>query len=112
MDSFSLGQRKTDFLGVSFSVLDDVGHAFGPESREIEDVLRQLDVTLGALIAHLDAKVGRANYALALSADHGVAPIPVPPRGGRIATDDVRERIEDALERRGDRCRRAPMSMR
>ena len=98
VDSFSLGQRQaTDFLGVSFSVLDDVGHSFGPESREIEDVLRQLDVTLGTLIAHLDAKVGRANYALALSADHGVAPIPVPPRGGRIATDDVRERIEDAL---------------
>jgi predicted AlkP superfamily pyrophosphatase or phosphodiesterase len=98
VDSFALGQRQsTDFLGVSFSVLDDVGHAFGPDSREIEDVLRQLDVTLGTLIAHLDAKVGRANYVLALSADHGVAPIPVPPRGGRIATDDVRERIEDGL---------------
>jgi predicted AlkP superfamily pyrophosphatase or phosphodiesterase len=98
VDSFTLGQRDgTDFLGVSFSVLDDVGHAFGPESREIEDILRQLDITLGTLIAHLDAKVGRANYALALSADHGVAPIPVPPRGGRVATEDVRERIEDTL---------------
>ena len=67
---------------MSFSVLDDVGTAFGPGSREVEDVLRQLDVTLGTLIAHLDAKVGRANYVLALSADHGVAPIPVPPKGG------------------------------
>jgi predicted AlkP superfamily pyrophosphatase or phosphodiesterase len=98
VDSFKLGQRDTtDFLGVSFSVLDDVGHGFGPDSREVEDVLRQLDITFGALIAHLDAKVGRANYALALSADHGVAPMPIPPRGGRVATDDVRERIEDAL---------------
>ena len=98
VDEFSLGQRTgTDFLGISFSVLDDVGHSFGPESREIEDVLRQLDVTLGTLIAHLDAKVGRANYVLALSADHGVAPIPVPPRGGKIVTDDLRERIEDML---------------
>ena len=98
IDSFKLGQHDgTDFLGVSFSVLDDVGHSFGPESREIEDVLRQLDVTLGTLIAHLDATVGRANYALALSADHGVAPMPVPPRGGRVATEDVRERIEDTL---------------
>jgi predicted AlkP superfamily pyrophosphatase or phosphodiesterase len=98
VDSFSLGQRQsTDFLGVSFSVLDDVGHAFGPESREVEDVLRQLDVTLGTLIGHLDAKVGRANYVLALSADHGVAPIPIPPKGGRIVTEDVRERIEDAV---------------
>jgi predicted AlkP superfamily pyrophosphatase or phosphodiesterase len=98
VDSFRLGQRDgTDFLGVSFSVLDDVGHAFGPESREVEDILRQLDVTLGALIAHLDARVGRANYVLALSADHGVAPMPIPPRGGRVATEDVRERLEDAL---------------
>jgi predicted AlkP superfamily pyrophosphatase or phosphodiesterase len=98
VDSFKLGQREsTDFLGVSFSVLDDAGHSFGPDSREVEDILRQLDVTLGTLIAHLDAKVGRANYVLALSADHGVAPIPVPPRGGRVATDDVRERIEDLL---------------
>ena len=99
VDSFKLGQRQeaTDFLGVSFSVLDDVGHGFGPDSREVEDVLRQLDVTLGTLIAHLDAKVGRANYVLALSADHGVAPMPVPPRGGRIATEDIREHIEDTL---------------
>ena len=98
VDSFSLGQRRTtDYLGVSFSVLDDVGHAFGPESREVEDVLRQLDVTLGTLIGHLDAKVGRANYVLALSADHGVAPIPIPPKGGRLVTEDLRERIEDAL---------------
>jgi predicted AlkP superfamily pyrophosphatase or phosphodiesterase len=98
VDDFKLGQREgTDYLGVSFSVLDDVGHSFGPDSREVEDVLRQLDVTLGTLIAHLDAKVGRANYVLALSADHGVAPMPVPPRGGRVATEDVRERIEDTL---------------
>ena len=98
IDSFQLGQRTgTDFLGISFSTLDDVGHFFGPDSREIEDVLRQLDGTLGALIAHLDARVGRANYVLALSADHGVAPIAVAPRGGRIATDDVRERIEETL---------------
>jgi predicted AlkP superfamily pyrophosphatase or phosphodiesterase len=98
VDSFKLGQRETtDFLGVSFSVLDDVGHGFGPESREVEDILRQLDVTMGTLIAHLDAKVGRANYVLALSADHGVAPMPIPPRGGRVATEDVRERIEDTL---------------
>ena len=99
VDSFKLGQRQdaTDFLGVSFSVLDDVGHGFGPDSREVEDVLRQLDVTLGTLIAHLDAKIGRANYVLALSADHGVAPMPVPTRGGRIATEDIREHIEDTL---------------
>ena len=98
IDSLALGQRDTtDFLGISFSALDEVGHSFGPESREIEDVLRQLDVALQQLIGHLDAKVGRANYMLALSADHGVAPIASAPLGGRIANDDVRERIDETL---------------
>jgi len=98
IDSFALGQRDTtDFLGIGFSTLDEVGHSFGPESREIEDILRQLDVTLQRLIAHLDAKVGRSGYVLALSADHGVAPIAVAPRGGRIANEDVRERINETL---------------
>ena len=97
-DSFALGQRSTtDFLGISFSTLDEVGHSFGPDSREIEDVLRQLDGTIGSLIERLDARVGRANYVLALSADHGVAPNAVAPRGGRIAPEDVRERIEETL---------------
>jgi len=98
IDSLALGQRDaTDFLGISFSALDEVGHSFGPESREIEDVLRQLDVALQRLIAHLDTKVGRANYMLALSADHGVAPIASAPLGGRIANEDVRERIDETL---------------
>lgn len=98
VDSFSLGQRDTtDFLGISFSTLDEAGHSFGPQSREIEDILRQLDTTLQRLIAHLDAKIGRTNYMLALSADHGVAPIATAPTGGRIANEDVRERIDETL---------------
>lgn len=98
VDGLALGQRSaTDFLGISFSTLDEVGHSFGPESREIEDVLRQLDATIGSLIERLDARVGRANYVLALSADHGVAPNAIAPRGGRIAPEDVRERIEETL---------------
>jgi predicted AlkP superfamily pyrophosphatase or phosphodiesterase len=98
VDSLSLGQRTTtDFLGISFSTLDEVGHSFGPDSREIEEVLRQLDVTIGSLIERLDARIGRANYVLALSADHGVAPTAIAPRGGRIAPEDVRERIEETL---------------
>jgi len=41
IDGLALGQRDaTDFLGIGFSALDEVGHSFGPQSREIEDVLR------------------------------------------------------------------------
>jgi predicted AlkP superfamily pyrophosphatase or phosphodiesterase len=98
IDAFALGQRDTtDFLGVSLSALDLVGHAYGPESREIEDHLRRLDDTIGALMATLDRKVGRDNWVLGFSSDHGVAPIAVTTGGGRVATDDIRDRIEETL---------------
>jgi predicted AlkP superfamily pyrophosphatase or phosphodiesterase len=100
VDAFALGQRdRTDFLGVGFSATDTVGHPFGPDSRELEDTVARLDDAVGALIRHLDAKVGRANYVLAFSADHGVAPMPVTMGGGLVASDDVRERIEVVLTR-------------
>ncbi|BCS34486.1 alkaline phosphatase family protein [Luteitalea sp. TBR-22] len=66
----------TDFLAVSFSALDTVGHAYGPRSHEVQDVLARLDLTIGHLLESLDAQVGREHYALALTADHGVSPIP------------------------------------
>ena len=77
VDALKLGQGTgTDFLGVSFSALDLVGHDFGPASHEVQDTLVRLDRTLGALLAHLDRTVGAGNYVVALTADHGAAPIP------------------------------------
>jgi arylsulfatase A-like enzyme len=97
-ESFQLGKRDaTDFLSISFSTLDDVGHAYGPESREVEDILRQLDVTLGEFIKALDAQVGRGNYVLGFSADHGVAPFVGHGRGARVHVEDIRDRIEETL---------------
>jgi hypothetical protein len=101
LDSFELGQRETtDFLSISFSTLDDAGHAFGPDSREVEDILRNLDITLGSLIDTLDARVGRANYVLGFSADHGVASFAGLGRGGRVNNEDVRDRVDDVLTAR------------
>ena len=98
VDAYGLGQRQgTDFLGVSLSALDLVGHGFGPESREVEDMVRRLDDTVGALFDHLDEKVGRGNWVLGFSSDHGVAPTAITSGGGRITTEDVRERIEETL---------------
>jgi predicted AlkP superfamily pyrophosphatase or phosphodiesterase len=100
VDAFGLGQRAgTDFLGIGFSSTDTVGHPFGPDSRELEDTVARLDDALRALILHLDTKVGRENYVLAFSADHGVAPIPVTMGGGAVASEDVRERIEVIMTR-------------
>lgn len=72
-----LGQGQgTDFLAVSFSALDTVGHAYGPRSHEVQDILVRLDETIGTLLAELDRQVGRDRYAIALTSDHGVGPIP------------------------------------
>jgi predicted AlkP superfamily pyrophosphatase or phosphodiesterase len=98
VDGFKLGTRDgTDFLGVGFSATDTVGHPFGPASRELEDTVARQDDVLGALIRHLDEKVGRQRYVLALSADHGVSDVPVTRGAGRVASEDVRDRIEDVL---------------
>ena len=100
IDEMHLGTRdRTDFLGVSFSMLDSVGHAFGPRSHEVQDVLVRLDESLGKLLEHLDRKVGAGNYVLALTADHGVADIPEQVQNaGRQALATVRAAIEAAIK--------------
>jgi len=66
----------TDFLALSFSSPDYIGHTFGPNSIESEDGFLRLDKELGRLMDYLDQKIGKNNYTLFLSADHGVAHVP------------------------------------
>jgi len=61
----------TDYLSVSFSATDYVGHLFGPSSLESEDNILQLDRSIAELLAHVDEKVGLENTLIVLSADHG-----------------------------------------
>jgi predicted AlkP superfamily pyrophosphatase or phosphodiesterase len=104
VDSLGLGQGGgVDYLGVSYSSPDYVGHAFGPRSWEIQDILVRLDQDLGDLFRSLDKRVGRGNYVVALSADHGVVPVPEDMQktgadAGVLHLPDVQERIEKALE--------------
>jgi len=77
VESMNLGTHDgTDVLAVSFSTPDLVGHAFGPNSHEVQDIYAHLDKTLGALFDQLDAMVGKDQWVAGLSADHGVTPIP------------------------------------
>jgi predicted AlkP superfamily pyrophosphatase or phosphodiesterase len=61
----------TDYLSVSFSSTDYVGHVFGPSSLEAEDNILQLDRTLANLLSFVDEQVGLDNTLIVLSADHG-----------------------------------------
>lgn len=77
IDAEKLGEDDvTDFLAVSFSSTDYVGHIFGPSSLEAEDNLRRLDETLADLLAHVNKKIGLQNTLVVLSADHGAAEVP------------------------------------
>ena len=73
----SLGDNTvTDFLAVSISSTDYVGHAFGPNSIEAEDTYLRLDKDIADFLNYLDTKIGKGKYLLFLTADHGVAHIP------------------------------------
>lgn len=75
--SEALGKGNvTDFLSISFSSPDKIGHLFGPNSWEIADCYIRLDKSIARLIQILDAQVGKDNYVLFLTADHAVAPMP------------------------------------
>jgi len=72
-----LGQDDiTDYLSVSFSSTDYVGHIFGPSSLEAEDNILRLDRTIANLLKFIDKKVGLDNTLIVLSADHGAAEVP------------------------------------
>lgn len=66
----------TDYLSVSFSSTDYVGHLFGPSSLEAEDNLLRLDRTLADLLTYVDKTVGLENTLIVLSADHGGPEVP------------------------------------
>jgi len=77
VQSLGLGlDPVTDYLGLSFSQTDDVGHEYGPLSREQLENLLHLDRVLGELMNFLDQEVGEGRWVMALSGDHGVLTIP------------------------------------
>lgn len=92
----------TDFLAISFSSPDYIGHTFGPNSIEAEDGFLRLDRELGEFFDFLDAKIGKGQYTAFLSADHGAAHVPefmqenkLP--GGRIFMSTVTGNLNKAL---------------
>jgi hypothetical protein len=77
MENFDLGQRdNTDYLAISLSATDYVGHGYGPFSQEQLVNLRHVDRILGEFFDYLDSEVGEGQWVVGLSADHGVVTMP------------------------------------
>jgi predicted AlkP superfamily pyrophosphatase or phosphodiesterase len=93
----------TDFLAISFSSPDYIGHTFGPNSIEAEDGFLRLDKELGELFDFLDKNVGKGQYTAFLSADHGAIQVPeflqenkIP--AGRVFLSKVTEKLNADLK--------------
>ncbi|TDQ23909.1 alkaline phosphatase PafA [Tenacibaculum caenipelagi] len=72
-----LGKSEyTDFIAISYSSTDYVGHQFGVASKEIEDTYLRLDQDLADLFKFLDTQLGKDNYTLFLTADHAAVQVP------------------------------------
>ena len=72
-----LGQTdQTDFLAISYSATDYIGHDYGPMSKEIQDTYIRMDQELARIFRELDKNVGVGQWSMFLTADHGVVEIP------------------------------------
>ncbi len=95
-----------DFLSLSFSATDYVGHRFGTESLELVDTYLRLDQSLAGFLSFLDVEVGEGNYTVFLSADHGATP-PAGysqaqyKRGGAISTVQLETALDSVLVAQG-----------
>lgn len=98
IEAEKLGTRSTpDLLCLSFSSNDAIGHCWGPDSQEVLDVTLRSDEIIKELLACLDKQVGAGRYVLALTADHGVCPLPETTRrrgqeAGRIDPKSLKAR--------------------
>ena len=91
--------KQTDMLCVSFSSTDYVGHSYGPRSVEIEDVYLRLDKDLEELLTYLNTNIGKDNYILFLTADHGASDVPAHLKdlkipGGYMHKEDLKKKIQ------------------
>jgi hypothetical protein len=92
IEAEQLGKHETpDFLSISFSCNDPVGHCWGADSQEVLDVTLRSDLIVKDLLAELDQQVGKGRYLLVLTADHGICPLPESTRrqGGQAVRVDT-----------------------
>ena len=109
-----LGQDDdTDVLTISFSASDYVGHRYGPYSQEVMDLTLRIDRQIATLFDFVEARVGLANTLIALTADHGVSPIPEQAGalglgGARVKRTDILAAISAAISGRYNQQNKTP----
>lgn len=103
IDGYQMGKgQETDFLAINIASTDYVGHSFGPNSVEIQDTYIRLDRDFEAFFKMLDAKIGKGEYLVFLSADHGGAHAEGYMRANKMMTgffdDGLQKNLEEDLK--------------
>jgi predicted AlkP superfamily pyrophosphatase or phosphodiesterase len=95
----------TDLLGLSITATDIAGHAYGPGSQEIQDMIVRLDGQIAGFLSYLDKRFKRGEVTLVLTADHGASPLPeytqsIGIEAGRVKSKSIIDAVESALTAR------------
>ncbi len=92
-----------DFISISYSSTDYVGHQFGVDSKEVQDTYVRMDREIERLLNHLDKEVGKGKYTLFLTADHAAVRVPnylkdnnIP--AGYVSNSDLKSFIDDLIQ--------------
>ncbi len=95
----------TDFISISYSSTDYVGHQFGVDSKEVQDTYVRMDREIEKLLNHLDREVGKGKYTLFLTADHAAVRVPnylkdnnIP--AGYVSNSKLRTFIDELIKRK------------
>lgn len=96
---------ETDFLTISYSATDYVGHSFGIRSKELEDTYVRMDAELADLLSFLDTEIGRDDYLLFLTADHAASDHPQFLKKSRLSgkffnSDGIKVKLNTELSKR------------
>ena len=87
-----------DIFFVNYKSTDLVGHEFNMVEPEEQEALREQDRQLREVIRFLNRTVGRKNYVMALTADHGMTPLPADTGGWNIIMTEVSADIEETFD--------------
>lgn len=94
----SLGlDEVADLFYVQFKSPDQGGHIWNMVNPEIEDILKEADAQIGRIVEALDSQVGRDDYVLVVTADHGQQPVATPEGGWMINASEVERDVEEAF---------------
>lgn len=95
-----LGEDEiTDFLNITFSATDEIGHSFGPSSLEMADAILRLDAELEHFISYINDRIGKKNVLVYLTSAHGLAEIPAVLKEKKIPAGYFRHNQATALLR-------------